>query len=101
MDIFSIIGNFLSLEITIEKIDKLKKLGKYKRISCTDNLLKESCPICLQDYKEGEYKRVLPLCKHTFHKKCIDKWLKTDDNCSCPMCKISYNDYLCNLSEIK
>lgn len=46
-----------------------------------------SCSICLGDYKEGEWLRVLPDCDHLFHRKCIDMWLRM--NSSCPLCRNS------------
>ena len=39
----------------------------------------------MEKYKILEFKRELPICKHYFHKKCIDKWLKK--NASCPICR--------------
>lgn len=66
--------------------DILKQLGSYKRINIDDDLIKckSSCPICLDNYKDKEYKRTLK-CDHTFHKKCIDKWIKKHN--SCPICR--------------
>ena len=48
-----------------------------------------TCGICLEDYREGELKKALscPSRPHSFHKDCIDKWLKLD--ASCPICKNS------------
>lgn len=41
------------------------------------------CSICLDmDKKEEEYTTI---CKHTFHKECLQKWLK--QSTLCPMCK--------------
>lgn len=62
-------------------------LCKFERIKENDELIKkgESCNICFSSYCCGEYKRTIPSCKHVFHKKCVDKWLKT--NGTCPLCR--------------
>jgi hypothetical protein len=44
------------------------------------------CAICLDDYVHGESIRVLPRCKHMFHKDCIDHWLSSRTS-SCPICR--------------
>ena len=71
----------------------IKNLRSYKLIKKNDELIKNecSCNICMSKFKEGEYKRILPKCKHVFHKKCIDKWLK--DNTECPICRCNYDSY--------
>lgn len=43
------------------------------------------CSICLTDARKREKIRVLP-CAHEYHSKCVDKWLKTQENC-CPICR--------------
>lgn len=43
----------------------------------------ESCAVCLGDFEEGDVLRRLP-CKHSFHRACVDKWLK--QNKVCPLC---------------
>ena len=67
-----------------------QKLGKAKKINDDDILIIEnkSCPICMAEYCTGEFKRILPECKHVFHKKCIDTWLKIHGNC--PICRYEY-----------
>ena len=43
-----------------------------------------SCPVCLEDLKLNA--KVYSLtCKHTFHSRCLTKWLK--DNVICPVCR--------------
>ncbi|KAM1857363.1 hypothetical protein ACFX14_007477 [Malus domestica] len=44
------------------------------------------CSICLQEFKDGENARELPICGHLFHMACIDQWLKRQ--ASCPMCRL-------------
>lgn len=61
------------------------KLCKSEKIKKNDPILSEQCFICIDNYKENELKRTLPCCKHCFHKKCIDKWIKK--NPSCPICR--------------
>jgi len=71
--------------------EKLKHLQKYKLIKKNDQFIKnnEKCIICLQNYCIGEYKRILH-CKHTLHKRFIDKWFMKSKNMECPLCKVSY-----------
>lgn len=45
----------------------------------------QTCPICLEDFKEGEKLRVLP-CDHIFHPPCVDEWLQKWQRV-CPLCK--------------
>ncbi|KAK7268558.1 hypothetical protein RIF29_21259 [Crotalaria pallida] len=52
--------------------------------SCSSTL---SCSICLADYKDSEWLRLLPDCGHFFHKECVDTWLRL--NMSCPICRNS------------
>ena len=60
-------------------------LGKAIYIKNDDPILQTDCSICMDNYKYKQYKRILPECKHTFHKKCIDNWFKK--NSSCPVCR--------------
>ncbi|TPX68324.1 hypothetical protein SpCBS45565_g03208 [Spizellomyces sp. 'palustris'] len=50
---------------------------------CIDN-----CPICLDQFEEGEPIRELLPCQHYFHNECIEPWL-TQRKSICPMCRIN------------
>jgi len=42
------------------------------------------CSICLSRIKENKIYRIKN-CKHSFHKKCINRWKKTSNEC--PLCR--------------
>lgn len=44
------------------------------------------CAICMSEFKDGAALRLLP-CGHTFHYRCVDKWLA--QVAQCPLCKRS------------
>ena len=46
-----------------------------------------NCVICIDNIKAKQHQRILE-CKHTFHRKCIDKWFEIKDEC--PVCRFSY-----------
>ena len=62
--------------INFEKLNKfiVKKSNK----PCDD------CPICLDEFKCRQHCRRFN-CSHVFHKKCIDKWLRKNNQC--PVCR--------------
>lgn len=68
-------------------------LETYKKIRADDPLLEpnEVCAICFDPYQVGQFKRVLSICSHVFHKKCVDKWFVSHPNLECPMCRTNYN----------
>lgn len=45
-----------------------------------------NCVICLAEFEHGDELRVLPNCKHVFHKGCIDQWLPLK-SLHCPLCR--------------
>ena len=48
----------------------------------------ESCCICREQYcLEPNKKTILINCSHDFHVDCLQKWVKTDNNIRCPVCR--------------
>ena len=48
---------------------------------------RQTCPICIVDFEEGDDVRVLPCDgKHCFHQQCVDPWLLKLSS-SCPICR--------------
>lgn len=48
---------------------------------------RQTCPICIVDFAEGDDIRVLPCDgKHCFHQQCVDPWLLKLSS-SCPICR--------------
>lgn len=43
------------------------------------------CAVCLSAFEEIEVLKLLPKCKHAFHRICIDEWLEC--HASCPICR--------------
>ncbi len=68
--------NYIGLQLENLKYPTLKIASK----SCSN----EQCSICLNTYTIPEKIRTLN-CGHSFHKRCIDKWL--NQNQSCPICR--------------
>ncbi|KAF7056649.1 hypothetical protein CFC21_064036 [Triticum aestivum] len=44
-----------------------------------------TCAVCLADYADGDELRRLPGCRHVFHQRCVDDWLR--QRTSCPLCR--------------
>lgn len=77
-------GNILD-KLGIESVPFNELVPKCEQIRLDDTVSTYiSCTVCSETYKTGEYKRKLN-CGHTFHKKCVDKWLKV--HFRCPLCR--------------
>ena len=61
---------------------------QYKNKDKFENaIIEEECSICLCKYKITDNLKLLP-CRHCFHKKCIKKWLSSDEHNKCPLCNL-------------
>ncbi|KAL6911421.1 hypothetical protein ACP4OV_000226 [Aristida adscensionis] len=43
------------------------------------------CAVCLEAFRAGDQRRVLPRCGHGFHAACVDSWLRKSRRC--PVCR--------------
>lgn len=71
------------------KIPHLDNNEKKEKNTCSielaKKLLKTTCPVCLENFKEGDFVITLP-CLHRFHKTpCMTKWLQM--KAICPVCQ--------------
>ena len=86
-----------NLNIKLMNIEKINNMffKKMKTHDCENKF----CTICQNKIKSKEHKIKLNTCGHYFHKKCLNKYLKTClTNFSCPNCKKDYNKYLNNIA---
>ncbi|CAK9309615.1 unnamed protein product [Citrullus colocynthis] len=67
--------------MSMERIQMLP-ICEYDRSKMNDSI---SCTICLEEFEDGEFGRILPNCDHFFHLGCIDQWLHLHG--SCPICR--------------
>ncbi|KAM7250183.1 hypothetical protein ACFE04_022066 [Oxalis oulophora] len=45
------------------------------------------CSICLDSFEVGDVVKTMPLCHHSYHRHCVDKWLNSHSDC--PLCRTS------------
>ncbi|KAF5781118.1 putative transcription factor C2H2 family [Helianthus annuus] len=62
--------------LAVVKFSKVDGVGVVEGTDCT---------VCLTEFEEDDTLRLLPNCKHAFHVKCIDTWLRSHTNC--PLCR--------------
>ena len=74
--------------------NKLKLLGStFKQKEETVDI----CKICDDDFKTREVIFSFNNCEHKFHKKCMNKYLKTCKTNICPCCKDKYLENVLSL----
>ncbi|KAG1055793.1 hypothetical protein G6F43_002270 [Rhizopus delemar] len=74
--------------ISFLDLHQLCPMTSYGKASMTNSV----CAICLDDFKDDFYVRVLP-CHHGYCTACIDVWL-TKKSSLCPICKSDCKNFL-------
>ncbi|CAM0880376.1 unnamed protein product [Alopecurus aequalis] len=59
-----------------------------RRADESDAAATPECPVCLGAVEEGETVRALPFCRHAFHARCVDAWLRLRP--TCPVCRATF-----------
>uniref|UniRef100_A0A6V2JPD1 RING-type domain-containing protein n=2 Tax=Ditylum brightwellii TaxID=49249 RepID=A0A6V2JPD1_9STRA len=72
----------LKQNVEVGNNDSIKRADVMLCRVCDDSL-KESCPICLADYAEGDDISHTHNCIHCFHADCVTQWLMNHDTCPC------------------
>jgi hypothetical protein len=44
------------------------------------------CGICLSQFKHGDMAALTSVCQHSFHEKCLGRWLARAE--TCPLCRV-------------
>jgi hypothetical protein len=68
-----------------EDVDRIEDIVYNKAMIDLGKGNLDVCPICCEEFQEGNYVKALPVCKHIFHEKCVKEWLMM--NPLCPMCR--------------
>ncbi|KAL4254244.1 hypothetical protein ABKN59_002875 [Abortiporus biennis] len=76
--------------VQIDTTPRQSGIGEEKDV-VPDAIGRETCPICIVDFEEGDDLRVLP-CEghHRFHQACVDPWL-LELSSSCPICRQDFH----------
>lgn len=76
----------IELEINPAEPEALKQRPLSIPLVIEDDDDKSTCPICFEDFQDGQVLRILP-CKHRFHALCVDPWLLNSSS-HCPLCRV-------------
>jgi hypothetical protein len=61
------------------------RMGQLRRVTFPHHFQDVTCGLCRAPFVQNEFYRTTPVCKHTFHKRCIDRWVLTNND-TCPTC---------------
>ncbi|KAG9453662.1 hypothetical protein H6P81_006566 [Aristolochia fimbriata] len=59
--------------------------SQYRRKEGNEDDNGNDCSVCLGEFGDGDWMRMLPRCSHTFHALCVDTWFQSHS--TCPLCR--------------
>ncbi|XP_025822974.1 RING-H2 finger protein ATL56-like [Panicum hallii] len=62
-----------------------EQVGELPCHECKEGPGGGECAVCLEAFRAGDRRRVLPGCEHGFHAECVDTWLRKSRRC--PICR--------------
>ncbi|TNV73794.1 hypothetical protein FGO68_gene339 [Halteria grandinella] len=90
-------GPFQEIDGTVKAqniLEQLTTLGTFQQPEETkeesESQTPDPCSICFEEFKDGNMLREINHCKHMFHQKCIEEWIRRKCQsgvASCPLCK--------------
>jgi hypothetical protein len=63
----------------------VQQINAATTIAAVSTPITDVCAICQDGYEVGNEKRSLNVCRHSFHRGCIDTWFQ--ENVHCPVCR--------------
>ncbi|EPS96137.1 hypothetical protein FOMPIDRAFT_61871, partial [Fomitopsis schrenkii] len=64
---------------------RVTKDGRVKLKLTLLGVIVDKCGICLSQFKDEELAALAPVCQHSFHEKCLRRWLAMKR--TCPICR--------------
>ncbi|KAH9922434.1 uncharacterized protein B0H18DRAFT_1120990 [Fomitopsis serialis] len=66
---------------------RITKDGRVKLKLTLLGVVVDKCGICLSQFRNEELAALAPLCQHSFHEKCLRRWLAMKR--TCPICRLT------------
>ncbi|KAH9837532.1 uncharacterized protein C8Q71DRAFT_547453 [Rhodofomes roseus] len=66
---------------------RITKDGRVKLKLTLLGVVVDKCGICLSQFKDEELAALAPMCQHSFHEKCLRRWLAMKH--TCPICRVT------------
>ena len=84
------------ITLTMEDLHKIPRKSFTSTGDRSRQSIEEACPVCFEDFREGDELCVLPQCNHVFHTKCIYSWFGMST--LCPMCRCNVKENIARIT---